>query len=82
MPLDSDVLVGQTLTGVSASWHEFKGRRRAEPVHVWVHLDGLGTLRLHTLNGLVVSLDDVDESCDMGEYGLILAGAGVARLHS
>lgn len=70
--IDPEAIVGQTLNGVSSSWHEFEGRRSAEPVHVWLHLDGLGTLRLHTLNGLVISPDAVHEPYEMGEHGRIL----------
>lgn len=65
-------MVGNTLAGVSSSWHEFEGHRSARPVHVWLHLVGLGTLRLHTLNGLVITLDDVHEPYDMGENGRVL----------
>ena len=70
--IEPEATVGHTLAGVSSSWHEFEGRRSAEPVHVWLRLDGLGTLRLHTLNGLVMTPDGVDEPYDMGEHGRLL----------
>lgn len=70
--IDPQAMVGQTLDGVSSSWHEFEGRRSAEPGHVWLHFDGLGTVRLSTRNGLVVSRDAVYEPCEMGEYGRVL----------
>jgi hypothetical protein len=69
---EPEAIVGHTLAGVSSSWHEFEGSRSAEPVHVWLRLDGLGTLRLHTLNGLVITPDDVGEPYDMGEHGRLL----------
>lgn len=72
MSIELKSIVGHTLVGVSSSWHEFEGRRSAEPVHVWLFLDGLGNLRLHTLNGLVITADDVDEPYDMGEHGRLL----------
>ena len=65
-------MVGHTLAAVSSSWHEFEGVRSAEPTHLWLSLDGLGTLRLHTLNGLVITLDDVDQPYDIGEHGRML----------
>ena len=70
--MDPKSLVGHTLDGVSSSWHEFEGRRSAQPVHVWLSLDGLANLRLHTLNGLVITPGDVDEPYDMEEYGRLL----------
>lgn len=70
--IDPEAFVGQTLNGVSSSRHEFEGHRSAEPIHIWLNLDGLGTLRLHTLNGLVISPDAVHESYEMGEHGPIL----------
>lgn len=65
-------MVGQTLDGVSSSWHEIEGHRSAEPVHVWLHLDGLGTVRLYALNGLVLSKEAVHGPYEMGEHGRIL----------
>jgi hypothetical protein len=70
--IEPETIVGHTLAGVSSSWHDFQGRRSARPVRVWLHLDGLGTLRLHTLNGLVITSDDVDQPHELGEYGRIL----------
>ena len=70
--IDPEALVGQTLDGVSSSWHEFEGHRSAAPVHVWLHFDGGGTVRLHTLNGLALSQEAVHGSYEMGEYGRIL----------
>jgi hypothetical protein len=70
--IEPEALIGHTLMGVSSSWHEFEGRRCAQPVHVWLSFDGLGTLRLHTLNGLVIGSGDVYEPYDMGEHGRML----------
>ncbi|WP_460629660.1 hypothetical protein [Intrasporangium mesophilum] len=72
MAIDAEAMIGHTLAGVSSSWHEFEGRRSAGPVHVWLRLDGVGALRLHTLNGLVITPDDVDVPCAMGDYGRML----------
>lgn len=70
--IEPEAIVGHTLIGVSSSWHEFEGRRSAEPVHLWLSFDGLGTLRLHSLNGLMITSDDVYDPDDMGEHGRIL----------
>ena len=72
--MDPKALVGHTLAGVSSSWHEIEGRRSAQPVHVWLSLDGLANLWLHTLNGLVITPGDVYETYDMEEHGRILVG--------
>jgi hypothetical protein len=75
--LDPEALTGHVLTDVTGSWHEFEGKRSTEPVNVWLSLEELGTLRLHTLNGLVITLDEVDASVDIGEYGRIVEQRGV-----
>lgn len=56
--IEPEAIVGDTRAGVSKSWHEFEGNRSAEPAHVWRCTDGLGNLRVHTLNGFVITTDD------------------------
>jgi hypothetical protein len=70
--LDPEALTGHVLTDVTSSWHEFEGKRSTAPGHVWLSLEELGTLRLRTLNGLMITVDEVDTSVDMGEYGRIV----------
>lgn len=70
--IEPEAIVGDTLAGVSSSWHELEGRRTEEPVHVWLCLAGLGNLRLSTLNGLIITSVDVHEPYDMGVYGRVL----------
>lgn len=76
MRLAPEALAGHVLGDVTSSWHELDGRRSAEPVHVWLSVEELGTLRLHTLNGLVITLDEVDDSVEMAEYGRIVVERG------
>lgn len=45
-------------------------------MHVWLSLEELGTLRLRTLNGLVITVYEVDTSVDMGEYGRLVVERG------
>lgn len=74
--LDPEALTGHVLTDVTSSWHEFEGMRSTEPVHVWLSFKELGTLRLHTLNGLAITVNEVGASADMGEYGRIVMERG------
>jgi hypothetical protein len=39
---------------------------------LWLSVDGLGTLRLHTLDGLVITRDDVSAPYDLGEHGRVV----------
>lgn len=72
MSIDPEAFIGRTLVSVSSAWHEFEGQRGAVPVHIWLSVDGLGTLQLHTLNGLVISTDSPYEPYEMVEHGRVL----------
>jgi hypothetical protein len=70
--VEPEAMVGRSLTAVSSSWHELEGHRSKEPVHLWLSVDGLGTLRLHTLDGLVITRDAVSAPYDLGEHGRVV----------
>ncbi|WP_157537513.1 hypothetical protein [Nocardioides sp. Root190] len=72
MDIDPESFVGRTLTGMSSSWHEFEGSRSPEPVHLWLFVDGLGSLRFHTRDGLVITRDGPHVAYDMGEHGRVV----------
>ena len=81
MHIESDALVGNTLKGLAAAWHEFEGKRSPEPIHVWLYLSELGAVQLHTLDGLVISEGPVYEAYDMAEHGrVVLEQTGPAVL--
>lgn len=79
--IDPETFVGRMLMSVSSSWHEFEGQRSTEPIHVWLSFDGLGTLQLHTVSGLVITTDNPYEPYDMAEHGrVIVEPSGPAAL--
>lgn len=79
--IESRALVGNTLDGLAAAWHESEGERSPEPVHLWLYLSELGAVELHTLNGLVISASPVSEAYDMAEHGrVVLDQTGPAAL--
>lgn len=68
-------LAGHSPVDVNSSWHEFACKCSARPAHVWLTVSGVGTVRLHTLNGLQILNEPVHSSHDMNEYGQIVAEA-------
>ena len=80
MHIESSALAGKTLEGVVAAWHEYEGQRSPAPVHIWLCLSDLGAVRLHTLNGLVITASPVYEPYDMAEYGQVVLDDRTAPL--
>ena len=70
--IDPEALAGLTLVSVSSSWHEYAGERSADPVHVWITVSEIGTLQLHTMSGLVITVEPEGTPVDMQEYGRIV----------
>lgn len=46
------------------------------PIHLWLSPDELGTFRLGTLDGLVITVDEVDAPVDMEECGRVVVAWG------
>ena len=79
-------LVGQRLVALTAAVHEFDGQRNDEPVHLWLHLDGLGAVQCHTSGSgaLVLHAQEPYPAYDMQEYGRVLvvnAGPPALAVH-
>jgi hypothetical protein len=74
MTLRASDLIGQRLQRVTVAWHEYKGDRSAHPVHVWLDLDSLGSVRAHTAGDgtLELSEDAPYQSHEMDIHGRIV----------
>ncbi|WP_404348674.1 hypothetical protein LG324_13520 [Phycicoccus jejuensis] len=81
MQIAPDALVGHRLEAVTTQWHEFEGARRPEPVHVWLTVQDVGVVKLHTLDGLLLLLEQTAESAvvEMGEHGRLVLERGGPR---
>jgi hypothetical protein len=80
-------LVGQRLLGVTAAVHEFEGARAEEPVHLWLHLDGLGAIKCHCAGSGALDLraEQPYVGYDMQEHGRVLvvpSDSGVLAAHT
>lgn len=73
-----DALVGHRLEAVTTQWHEFEGARSPDPVHIWLTVPDVGVVRLHTLDGLLMLLDQTAECAvvEMGEHGRLVLERG------
>lgn len=71
-------LVGQRLLAVTSAVHEFDGRRSEEPVHLWLHLDGLGAVQCHTAGSgaLLLHAEEPYTAYDMQEHGRVFVVDG------
>lgn len=71
-------LAGHRLEAVTTQWHELKGARGPDPVHVWLTVQDLGVVRLHTLEGLRMLLEQTAGSAvvEMGEHGRLVLERG------
>ena len=66
--IDPDQLVGKRVEGVTASW--FVNETGVHDlVHVWLNVEGLGEVRVHTLNGLRLDLSEPPAPYEMPELG-------------
>jgi hypothetical protein len=77
MTVEPEELAGMLL-GVTASWHEQEGARSSEPVHVWISVERVGTVRLHTPGDgtLEIAVGDPYDPYDMQECGGVSVGEG------
>ncbi|MEV0966569.1 hypothetical protein AB0J25_28995 [Streptomyces sp. NPDC049910] len=67
--INAEDLVGRHLLKVTTSWHHYQ---ETEPslLHMWLHMDGLGPVRFHTLgDGLSLEIDQPHGPYDMDENG-------------
>jgi hypothetical protein len=80
-PVSSDRLVGAVLRSVTASWHEYDGRRSGEPMHLWLDVDPGGWVQAHCAGdgSLLLTGQAPYGSYDMARYGTVVVDpAGVA----
>ncbi|GAA1245426.1 hypothetical protein GCM10009665_40360 [Kitasatospora nipponensis] len=62
-------LIGRRLLRVTTSWHH-DAANDATLLHLWLHLEGLGPVRVHTPGtGLSLTVDQPHEPYSMAEYG-------------
>jgi hypothetical protein len=72
----SEDLVGRCLSQVTCSWFRRADGGEPELVHLWLDLDGLGSVRFHTLDHILdLRIDEPHGQIDMGEYGQITVGS-------
>lgn len=73
-------LAGRRLAGVAVAWHEVGGRRSRLASHVWLEVDGLATLQVHTPGdgSLGVVAAEPYRSYDMGEQGRVVVERAAA----
>ena len=73
MTIEPEALVGQSLLEVTSSWHEHHGKRSPDPVHLWLSVSQLGTLRLHTAGdgSLEIAVAQPYDPYDMKESGRV-----------
>lgn len=64
-------LVGRRLDGVTVSWHRYPGEEPSH-LHVWLSVEGLGQVRLHTPGDAVtLDLDEPHGPYSMAEHGQV-----------
>ncbi|MFE2248721.1 hypothetical protein [Streptomyces lavendulae] len=67
--INAEDLVDRRLLKVTTSWHHY---RETAPslLHMWLHMDGLGPVRFHTVgDGLSLEIDQPHGPYGMDEYG-------------
>jgi len=78
--IDPEFLVGRKVEGVTASW--FVNETGVHDlIHVWLSVQGLAGVRVHTLNGLQLDLSEPHTPYEMPELGAnVVVEAGTPAL--
>ncbi|HVV11008.1 hypothetical protein [Amycolatopsis sp.] len=62
-------LVGRTLTGATAGWFVMDAANVRDLVHVWIRVDGFGSMRCHTLSGIRLYRSSPHAHYEVPEFG-------------